>query len=119
MSEKLTKYDQYIGTKIYGVRLAQRLTRQELGELIGVSAQQLQKYEKGLNRISAGRLTLVAKALNKKISFFYEGLEEENEDTNHQRICAEVSNNFMKLKNPEHQTAVNLLIRSLIKESYS
>lgn len=119
-NNKLTIYDQHIGNKIYGVRIAQGLTRQELSDLIGVTPQQLQKYEKGLNRISAGRLTLVAKALHKSISFFYEDMEEESPEVQkQQRICMEVSNNFKKIRNPIHQNAVYSLIRSLTKESYN
>ncbi|MDF2965457.1 MAG: transcriptional regulator [Rickettsiaceae bacterium] len=116
----IRQIDKVVGGKVYSLRLAKGLSRQELADEIGVTHQQLQKYEKGINRISVGRLALIAAALGKSIDYFYadvEGANEEAESTQHQRMCIEVSRNFMKIRNPEHQSAVNSLIRSLIKES--
>ncbi|WP_341751668.1 helix-turn-helix transcriptional regulator [Candidatus Tisiphia endosymbiont of Piscicola geometra] len=119
-NDYIQKVDQFIGRKIYSLRLAKGLSRQQLAEVIEVTHQQLQKYEKGINRISIGRLVLIAKALDKNIDYFYQGLEDaDNVEpvlTQHQRMCIEVSRNFMKIRNSEHQQAVNALIRSLIKE---
>ncbi len=120
-NDYIQKIDQFIGGRIYSLRLAKGLSRQQLSEMIEVTHQQLQKYEKGINRISIGRLVLIAKALDKNINYFYESLEDvENIEpvlTQHQRMCIEVSRNFMKICNSEHQQAVNALIRSLIKEN--
>lgn len=110
--------DKHIGGKIYSLRLAQGLSRIQLAKVIGVTHQQLQKYEKGANRLSIGRLILIAKALGKATSYFYSGIDKEPEAemvTQHQRMCLEVSRNFMKIKDPEHQIAVNVLIRTLCK----
>lgn len=118
-NEYLIQIDKIIGNKIYNLRLAKGFSRQQLAELIGVTHQQLQKYEKGINRIAAGRLILIAKALGKNLEYFYSDLNEnENieEDHQHQRMCIEVSRNFMKLRNTDHQNAINVLIRSLAKE---
>lgn len=119
-NDYIQEVDKFIGDKIYGLRLAKGLSRQQLAEAIGVTHQQLQKYEKGTNRISVGRLVLIAKALEKTIDYFYQGLESNDSEpvsTQHQRMCIEVSRNFMKIRSPEHQNAVNALVRSLIKES--
>jgi transcriptional regulator with XRE-family HTH domain len=116
--EYIQKIDQFIGEKIYSLRLAKGLSRQQLSEVIGVTHQQLQKYEKGSNRISVGRLVLIAKALEKDIIYFYEGLESKESEpvmTQHQRMCIEVSRNFMKIANPDHQDAVNTIVKSLSK----
>lgn len=117
-TEYIQKIDQHIGERIYSLRLAKGLSRQQLAGVIGVTHQQLQKYEKGINRISIGRLVLIAKALDKNIDYFYEGIERtDNAEpilTKHQRMCIEVSRNFMKIHSSEHQQAVNALIRSLI-----
>ena len=118
-NEYIEQVDKFIGNKIYQLRLAKGLSRQQLSDMIGVTHQQLQKYEKGNNRISVGRLVLISKALDKNISYFYEGLETGNNETTvtqHQRMCIEVSRNFMKIENTEHQNAVNTLIKSLIKD---
>jgi DNA-binding transcriptional regulator YiaG len=64
--------DQIIGKKIYSLRLDNNMSQSELGKKIGVSAQQLQKYENAKNRISAARLSLIAKVLDKDISYFYQ-----------------------------------------------
>lgn len=117
-NDYIIEVDRFVGGKIYSLRLAKGLSRQQLSKAIGVTHQQLQKYEKGTNRISVGRLVLIAKALGKDVSYFYEGLEyAENEPilTKHQRMCIEVSRNFMKIENSDHQTAVNTLIKSLSK----
>jgi len=118
-NDYIEEIDKFIGNKIYSLRLAKGLSRQQLSKVIGVTHQQLQKYEKGNNRISVGRLVLISKALDKNISYFYEGLETDNNETTvtqHQRMCIEVSRNFMKIENTEHQNAVNTLIKSLIKD---
>jgi transcriptional regulator with XRE-family HTH domain len=119
-TEYIQKIDIFIGGKIYEARLGKGKSRQDLATVIGVSHQQLQKYEKGVNRISIGRLALIAKALDKNIDYFYEGIEEANNAepvlTQHQRMCIEVSRNFMKIHSSEHQQAVNTLIRSLINK---
>lgn len=117
-NDYIVEVDKYIGGRIYSLRLAQGLSRQQLSKIIGVTHQQLQKYEKGTNRISVGRLVLIAKALSKDTSYFYEGLEAADSEpvaTQHQRMCIEVSRNFMKIENSEHQTAVNTLIKLLSK----
>lgn len=56
-------------------RLLNGLTQKQLAEMLGVSFQQLQKYEKGVSRIGPARLQMVASALDVPISFFFEGAE--------------------------------------------
>jgi len=51
------------------------MTQQQLGEKVGIKFQQIQKYETGMNRISASRLWDIAAVLDVPISFFFEGLE--------------------------------------------
>ena len=118
-NDYISKVDKYIGEKIYSLRLAQGLSRIQLAQFIGVTHQQLLKYEKGINRLSVGRLILLAKALGKDMSYFYEGLDDSNSDekviTQHQRMCIELSRNFMKIKNSNHQTTVNILVKTLSK----
>jgi transcriptional regulator with XRE-family HTH domain len=50
------------------------VSQEHLGEALGVTFQQIQKYEKGLNRIGAGRLYRIGQILKVPVSFFYEGL---------------------------------------------
>ncbi|WP_273719201.1 MULTISPECIES: helix-turn-helix domain-containing protein [Bartonella] len=60
-----------IGKRIRHRRMSMRLSQKELGNHLGVSFQQIQKYEKGFNRVSAGRLQEIAKLLKVPITFFY------------------------------------------------
>jgi transcriptional regulator with XRE-family HTH domain len=114
-SEFTNKVDKTIGAKINELRVLNGMSRQQLAEKIGVTHQQLQKYEKGTNRISAGRMVAIAKAFGKPVAFFFEGVEGKHEalPSQHQRMCIEVSRNFMKIKNPNNQNVINLLVRTL------
>lgn len=109
------KIDSQIGIKIQELRISMGLSRQQLASKIGVTHQQLQKYEKATNRISAGRLASIAKSLNKQVAYFFEDAEKGEHvlPSQHQRMCIEVSRNFLKIKSPMHQNAVNLLVRTL------
>ncbi len=53
------------------------MTQQQLGDAVGIKFQQIQKYETGMNRVSASRLWDIATALDVPISFFFEGLQGE------------------------------------------
>jgi len=65
--------DPRIGMRIRTLRLERGLSQAELGEMLGVSFQQVQKYEKGVNRVSAGRIHRVAEVLGVPVTFFYAG----------------------------------------------
>ena len=118
-NSQLDNIDKSIGQKIYSLRLAKGLSRQQLSKVIGVTHQQLQKYEKGSNRVSASKLALIAKALDLRIPYFYEGFEVADNiplETESQRLCIEVARNFRRIANREHQDAINILVKSLLKE---
>ena len=61
-----------IGQRIKVERLARRMSQTELAEKIGVSFQQVQKYEKGTNRVGAGRLSRIAEVLGIPVRAFFE-----------------------------------------------
>src|SRR2546423_7199073 len=69
---RATAEDVAIGQKLRALRLDGGLSQSDLGSLVGVTFQQLQKYEKGVNRISAGRLVRVAAALGVPVTAFYD-----------------------------------------------
>jgi len=66
--------DVEIGRKIRALRLERVLSQSGLAEGIGLTFQQVQKYEKGSNRVSAGRLQQIANMLNVPVMFFYGGM---------------------------------------------
>lgn len=121
-NSELDKIDKFIGHKIYSLRIAKGLVRSELAKLINVTQQQLQKYENGTNRVSASRLALIAKALDRQIPYFYEGFKVVDNippETENQRLCIEVARNFRRIGNREHQDAINTLVKSLLKEGHA
>ncbi len=66
--------DVAVGQRIRVLRLNAKLSQSDLGDEIGVTFQQVQKYENGANRVGAGRLMQIAVALNVPISAFFDGL---------------------------------------------
>ena len=64
--------DGEVGHRIRARRLERRLSQTELADRIGVTFQQVQKYEKGTNRLGASRLSRVAEALDVPVSFFFQ-----------------------------------------------
>ena len=64
--------DAHVGHRVRLRRMLVGMSQERLGEMLGLTFQQVQKYEKGINRIGAGRLFEVANILGVPISFFYE-----------------------------------------------
>ncbi|MEL6323846.1 MAG: helix-turn-helix transcriptional regulator [Pseudomonadota bacterium] len=65
--------DRLVGQRLRWRRRELHLTQEKLGELLDLTFQQVQKYEKGVNRVSAGRLYEMAAVLGVPIGYFYEG----------------------------------------------
>ena len=68
--------DRIVGQRLRWRRRELKLTQEQLGEQLGLTFQQVQKYEKGVNRISAGRLFEIASTLTVPITYFYEGVDD-------------------------------------------
>ncbi len=71
--------EKLIGQKIRELRKRKRISQMDLAERIGLSFQQIQKYEKGISKISVSRLQQIAKALNVDVCIFFE--EESNKNS--------------------------------------
>lgn len=69
--------DRHVGTRIRGRRVGLRVSQTKLGQAIGVTFQQIQKYESGTNRVGASNLFRIARTLNVDVAFFFEGVSEE------------------------------------------
>lgn len=63
----------HIGNKLRTLRAQLGITQRELGDVLGVTFQQIQKYEKGMNKIAADTLHYIAMYCNVEISYFFEG----------------------------------------------
>jgi transcriptional regulator with XRE-family HTH domain len=66
--------DAHVGKKIRHRRWFTGMTQQTLADTVGIKFQQIQKYETGLNRVSASRLWDIAQALDVPVAFFFEGI---------------------------------------------
>src|SRR6476660_239837 len=66
--------DIQVGNRVRIRRMLIGMSQERLGDLLGLTFQQVQKYEKGVNRIGAGRLFEMSRILNVPVDFFYEGV---------------------------------------------
>ena len=71
--------DRHVGARIRARRLVLGTTQQTVAARLGVTFQQVQKYELGINRVSASRLWLMAQVLSVPVEYFYDGLPVEAE----------------------------------------
>jgi transcriptional regulator with XRE-family HTH domain len=112
--------DRHVGARIRERRILLGLTQQQLAKLIGVTYQQAHKYERGVNRVSAGRLFQIATVLTVAIGYFYEGVgEHEPKPVNsRERMVLEIARNFTGIENERHQVALNQLARVLVEEKH-
>ncbi|MFE1599998.1 helix-turn-helix domain-containing protein [Methylobacterium sp. ID0610] len=72
MPKQTTEVDRLVGIRITALRKAKGLSQTALGNAVGVTFQQVQKYEKGQNRVGAGRLREIARLLEVPVSAFFE-----------------------------------------------
>ena len=72
--------DVHVGKRIRHRRWMNGTTQQQLAEKVGIKFQQIQKYETGMNRVSASRLWDIAAVLGVPVSFFFEGLTEQTDE---------------------------------------
>ncbi|MDE2110515.1 MAG: helix-turn-helix transcriptional regulator [Alphaproteobacteria bacterium] len=75
-SREATRIDMHVGSRLRLRRMTLGMPQERLAQALGVSFQQVQKYEKGANRISAGRLYMVAQILGTNVSYFFSGADE-------------------------------------------
>ena len=107
--------DRHVGARMRERRIMLGLTQHEMAELIGVTYQQAHKYEKGINRVAAGRLYQIAQALGVEVGYFFEGLGRDNavKVTPQQRLLLELGRNFIAIPIRKHQDAICSLARAL------
>ena len=123
--------DVQVGNRIRIRRMLIGMSQERLGDLLGLTFQQVQKYEKGVNRVGAGRLFEVARILGVPIEFFYEGVDAQvagnrgfAEPDASPPVMAFVSSGeglqlslaFMKIKDPKVRKRVLDLVKSLGEE---
>jgi transcriptional regulator with XRE-family HTH domain len=119
--------DIQVGNRVRIRRMLIGMSQERLGDLLGLTFQQVQKYEKGVNRIGAGRLFEVSRILNVPVNFFYEGVSEvtgQPGELGGAPVMDFVSSGeglqlslaFMKIKDARVRKRVLDLVRSLAEE---
>lgn len=114
---RVKEIDKNIGKRIRFCRLNEGMTLSQLGKILGISTQQIQKYETGGNRVSAASLSVIANTLNIDISYFYRDFDISKDVPRNQRerLCLQVVQNFAKIKDERYQEAINEIIKTLAK----
>lgn len=119
-NERASIADHHVGSRIRERRVMMGLSQQQLARMIGVTYQQAHKYERGLNRISAGRLFEISVVLGVPVSFFFDGLLTDADPQTvspRQRMCLELARNFALIDNEKHQEALSQMARALAAQS--
>ncbi|MGE0722875.1 MAG: helix-turn-helix domain-containing protein [Alphaproteobacteria bacterium] len=114
-STRARTVDRHVGAMIRERRIVLGLTQQQLADMIGVTYQQAHKYERGINRVSAGRLYEIAQVLGVPVSYFFEGLDEEGGRTagGRDRMSLELARNFAQIGDQRQKEALSHLARVL------
>lgn len=78
--------DIHVGKRIRHRRWQVGITQQQLAEKVGIKFQQIQKYETGMNRVSASRLWDISDVLDVKICFFFNGMKDDGDNTTNDEV---------------------------------
>jgi transcriptional regulator with XRE-family HTH domain len=125
VTKKANPIDAQVGNRVRIRRMLIGMSQEKLGDLLGLTFQQVQKYEKGVNRIGAGRLFEIARILGVPIDFFYDGVAStEGAGAAAPPVMEFVSSGeglqlslaFMKIRDPKVRKRVLDLVKSLADE---
>jgi transcriptional regulator with XRE-family HTH domain len=126
--------DVHVGKRLRLKRTIMGLSQESIGKAIGVTFQQIQKYERGINRMGASRLYDFAKALNVPVSYFFEGYGDEltadsavygmaegeapafEHESVSSRETMDIMRAYYKIKNPAVRKRIIELIKAVSEE---
>ena len=123
--------DRHVGNRIRMRRIMLEMSQEKLGEALGLTFQQVQKYEKGTNRVGASRLQAISAILNVPVSFFFEdapgssnqaGFAEDNEATYvvdflNSNEGVQLTRAFTKISDPKVRRKIIDLVKSLAADA--
>ncbi len=102
--------DVHVGARIRLRRTLLGMSQEKLGEGVGLTFQQIQKYEKGTNRVSASRLYQFGQALNVPVSFLFDALDSPSiGPITDDRMMLETARALSQLSEPTRRAALNFL----------
>ncbi len=134
-ARKANPIDVHVGARVRMRRMLLGMSQEKLGELLGLTFQQVQKYEKGINRIGASRLYEISKVLDVSVQYFYdqapggdaqcaaaEGFAESSgesyvADVLSSRDGLQLNKAFARISDPRVRRSIVDLVRSLAGES--
>lgn len=130
---KADDVDRLVSKKLKTRRMMLGLSQNDLGNAVDVSIQQVQKYEKATNRISSGRLYMLAKFLKVPVGYFFEQNDElsiasgaafaedgdryetDDKDTVNEKEIVALIKAFSEVKNPQSRKKITELVRAMIQ----
>lgn len=117
--KKIHDVDQIVGQNIRTIRTARRMSQTTLGEQIGVTFQQVQKYERGTNRVSASKLVEIAATLHCNVTDLFAGTNmqasEEDRPTHMSREAITIARLFDELP-PRQRLTMRKLLESIVQQ---
>ena len=123
--------DKFVGSRVRARRVGLRISQTKLGDAIGVTFQQVQKYENGTNRIGASNLFKISKTLSVEVAFFFEGLDADEEaakelaglsegsqtkfdvDPMSSREAIELMHNYFRVKDENIRNKLSQLVKTM------
>lgn len=112
----ITAVDKQVGRKIHDFRIALGISRDMLAKKVGISHQQLAKYEHGSNRLSIGRLIMIADELGEPVTAFITNLElKDKTKLPKERLTIELVRSFTAIENTKIKEAINNLAKVVSK----
>jgi transcriptional regulator with XRE-family HTH domain len=126
VTKKANPVDAQVGNRVRIRRMLIGMSQEKLGDLLGLTFQQVQKYEKGINRIGAGRLFEISRILDVPVDFFYDGVSSPSDALAETSAPVmefvssseglQLSLAFMKIRDPKVRKRVLDLVKSLAEE---
>ncbi|MBC8008113.1 MAG: helix-turn-helix transcriptional regulator [Prolixibacteraceae bacterium] len=123
VSRRLDPLDILVGKRIRTQRLVRKMSQSELGKHLGITFQQIQKYESGVNRVGAGRLQLIAKIFELPVNVFFgedTATQDASDATNEAVLnflntsrAVKLVKDFARIKDPALQQAIVTLVEKI------
>ena len=120
MGGRTKRIDEHVGERIRLRRTELGLTQEQLADALDVSYQQIQKYETGANRVSAGRILEIARKLGVDVGYFFEGLSDDDDPARRSSMAAASAPrsswcaSSRQIKDPEVRAAIAGLVKTIV-----
>jgi transcriptional regulator with XRE-family HTH domain len=116
MPREITDINRIIGERIKYARIAANKTMVQLGKALGITHQQIQKYETGKDNVTVYRLLDIAKHLGREMSYFIDDIENSSPPEVKNPITLATIRKLMSIKNPKYAQIVREFIFSIAKQ---